>query len=94
MSEKVKEVRLSHEITQEEHSKQQEQQGKGLKRDCAWDVEACGARGKQARGRAAGGTLGIDFASQRNRSHCRILSSGVTRYGFLSKRGLSWWLSW
>lgn len=51
-------------------------------------------RGKQAWGRATGGTLGVDFASQRNRSHVRILSSGVTRYGFLSKRGASWWLSW
>ena len=68
MSEKVKEVRVSHEIKQEERSGQQEQRGKGLKQDCAWDVEACAARGTQARGRATGGTPGVDFASQRNRT--------------------------
>lgn len=52
MSEKVKEVRVSHEITQEECSRQQEQQHKGLKQDCAWDVEACGARGEASLGKS------------------------------------------
>lgn len=65
MSAKVKEVRGSHKITQEERSGQQEQRGKGLRQDCAWDLEACAARGKQARGRATGGTPGVDFASEK-----------------------------